>query len=316
MKSKITNASILITGANGGMGFETIKLLIDENPKSIVLACRTQAAADEVKAKLANLNSRVQLEPYGGFDMTNEQSIEIAVEALPEGKQFDIVFLQAGGAVFSDDYQYVNYGDNKIERTSFQNALGGYLTLKLLNKRGLVAEDARIVFAGGEGARGIKGLIDKPEFSSFSELEKYLVNGTAEYNPMNAIGISKLVSALLAIKLSEEDKEREYVWFSPGLTSGTNGLDTMKGVKKVVMKHIAFPLFTALGFAQNPVSAARKYVDSLAGRIGHSGDVIGAPEGKALGKLVDQKPMNTAFTNHRLRNGLYDYTVQLLGSAI
>ena len=82
------------------------------------------------------------------------------------------------------------------------------------------------------------------------------------------------------------------------------------------MKNIAFPVFTFLGFAQKPKNAAKKYVDSLAGRIGKTGDIIGAPEGKTLGKLVDQKPMNTAFTNYRLRSDLFDYTRQIAGHAV
>ena len=316
MKSKIENANILVTGANGGMGKETVKLLLNENPARIALACRRPEAAIATRNEMAQASANVNLEAYGGFDMTDEESIMQAVNKLPADQPFDIIFLQAGGAVFTDDYQYVEYGDKSIEKTAFQNALGGYLTLKHLNRRGLITDKARIVFAGGEGARGIPGMINKPEFTSFSELQKYLEQGSESYNPMNAIGVSKLISALYALSLAENDPQREYLWFSPGLTSGTNGLDTLGGFKKLIMKNIAFPVFTFLGFAQKPKNAARKYVDSLAGRIGKTGDIIGAPEGKTLGKLVDQKPMNTAFTNYRLRSDLFDYTRQIAGHAV
>ncbi|MCP4100786.1 MAG: hypothetical protein GY750_05080, partial [Lentisphaerae bacterium] len=44
-----------------------------------------------------------------------------------------------------------------------------------------------------------------------------------------------------------------------------------------------------------------------------NGDLIGAPEGKALGKLVDQKPMNSALTNHQFRDVFWEITNEVGG---
>ena len=73
------------------------------------------------------------------------------------------------------------------------------------------------------------------------------------------------------------------------------------------MGRIAFPFFTLIGLAQTPRQSAKKFVECLAGRIGNNGDVIGAPEGKTIGKLVDQKPMSSSFTNFRLIQDLHKY---------
>ena len=67
------------------------------------------------------------------------------------------------------------------------------------------------------------------------------------------------------------------------------------------MPNIGFKLFALLGRAQSPRDGARKYADSIEGKIGQNGDVIGAPEGTALGELVDQLPMNSALTNEALK---------------
>ena len=48
MENNIKNKSILVTGANGGIGLETVKLLIEKKARRITLACRT-------KKKLRNL---------------------------------------------------------------------------------------------------------------------------------------------------------------------------------------------------------------------------------------------------------------------
>ncbi len=52
-----------------------------------------------------------------------------------------------------------------------------------------------------------------------------------------------------------------------------------------------------------------KYSDSLYGK---NGDLIGAPEGKALGKLVDQKPMNSGLTNHQFIDAFWELTLKTL----
>lgn len=312
MQNNIKNMSILVTGANGGIGMETIKLLVQADAARIVLACRSQAKAESTKGKLQGFGS-TNLEAAGGFDMTQEESIRKAVERLPSGQQFDIVFLQSGGLVAGDSFQFVHARGMQVERTIFQNTLGGYLTLKYLEARQLIRPGARIVFAGGEGARGIPGMIQKPVFTSVADFQSYVSEGRAKYNDLNAIGISKFASALLVQKLAAVGMDREYVWFSPGLTGGTKGLDSVPGPKRILLKHIGFPIMRLLGLAQSPAQAAAKYVACLAGEHGRNGDLIGAPEGKALGKLVDQKPMNPCLTNHLLRDAFWEMTQRSCG---
>ncbi|MBD81495.1 MAG: hypothetical protein CL840_21430 [Crocinitomicaceae bacterium] len=300
MEHKVKNASIILTGANGRIGLETVKQLIKLSPKRIVLACRTIEKATEAIKKIEK--SAVKLEPFGGFDMNNRDSIANAVAGLPEKEKFDIVFLQSGGMVVADDFQFINANGKKIERTIYQNVFGGYNTVLELKKQGLLADNARIVFAGGEGARGIKGMIKKPEFKHPEEINQYIYSGNGSYNDLNAIGVSKFMSALLVQKLAVLDKQHTYVWFSPGLTAGTKGLINVPQPKRFVMEKVGFPMIQLFGLAQNPRLAAKKYADCLDGKYGKNGDLIGAPEGKALGKLVDQKPMNKGLTNRQFRD--------------
>ncbi|KAA3640382.1 MAG: SDR family NAD(P)-dependent oxidoreductase [Bacteroidetes bacterium] len=312
MNSQLIGKSILVTGANGGIGLETVKILADKKLSRLALACRTLEKAEWTKEQLPE-NSETRFEPYGGFDMTSPESIKNAVAKLPANEQFDIVFLQSGGIVVADDFQFITTGNTAIERTVFQNVLGGYLTVKYLKERELLTPGARIVFAGGEGARGIPGMIEKPVFNSVADFQEYIQKGRGQYNVMFAIGVSKFASALLVQKLAQEDSDNTYVWFSPGLTGGTNGLDTMPNPKRFIMKHIGFPMLQLFGVAQSPKQAALKYVDALEGKYGENGDIIGAPEGKALGKLVDQKPMNAGLTNQMLIEAFWKITTESVG---
>lgn len=312
--------SVLVTGANGGLGRDTIRELVGDGFSRVVMACRTfqkaTAARDELRAELDAEVGGV-LETAGGFDMTDPAQIAAAVDELPDGQPFDVVFLQAGGVVFDDAYQTVEHDGQRIERTIFQNVFGAHFVLSRLAARGLLAPGARIVYAGGEGARGIPGLIEKPSFADVAALRRYVLGDFAlakPYNPMNAIGVSKLVGALWTSKVATVLPPRSSIlWFSPGLTYGTQGLSGAPAARRFFLEKVGFKIMAALGLAQSPQDGARKYADCLIGKVGDNGDVIGAPEGKALGVLTDQVPMNSALSNVEFRDEVWRILVELAG---
>lgn len=298
--------SVFITGANGGMGLDTSKILVSSGIHRLVMATRTMDKAVTAKSKIdtAYPDHQTQIEVASGFDMTDPKAIEKAVHKLPKDQPFNIIFLQAGGVIFSNDYSYLTWNNTAIEKTIFQNVIGPYITLLQLKKHGLIAPNARVVFAGGEGARGIPGMIEKPVFDTINDFKNYIYGkgNLPKYNPMNAIGVSKLMGAVLSQKLSSLEKNMDVIWFTPGLTYGTNGLAAKPAIQRWFMEKIMFGIAGFLGFAQSPMQGAQKYVDCLLGIYGKNGDVLGAPEGKVLGDLVDQKPMNQMFTNTALQD--------------
>lgn len=310
----MVHKSVFITGANGGLGFETSKIMALQGFGRITMAARTLQKAEAARARLGkDVAPKGIIETAGGFDMNDPESIEDAIANLPKGKPYDIIFLQAGGVVFGQNYRYNTFFGKQIERTIFQNAIGGYITLVNLIKNGLVAQNARIVFAGGEGARGIPGMIEKPVFKNENDFLDYLTGGNPQkkYNPMNGIGVSKLASAWIIQKLAELNDGRTYVWFTPGLTHGTNGLATQSPVKRFFAEKIMFGITALLGFSQSPRQGAEKYVDALLGKHGVNGDVLGAPEGKVLGKIVDQKPMNPSLTNRLIIESFWAFLQEI-----
>ena len=153
---------------------------------------------------------------------------------------------------------------------------------------------------GGSGA---------PAFDDVAEFERYLAGdwtGRPRYVPVDALGVAKLCAALWAQALAARvDGALEVVWFTPGLIAGTGGTAGMPAWKEFMFQRVAFPVLVALGRAQWPEAAAAKCVDCLAGRVGAHGDLLGAPEGTALGPLTDQKPMHPLFTDETFQSALW-----------
>ncbi len=317
MQNDRDNRSVLVIGANGGLAKATIKCLIEDGFKEITMACRTKSkgikARDEILASIKNKAS-LNLTVFDGFDMNNPIGIENAVRSLPPTQPFDIVFLAAGNPVFSNDFQSIEWQGQKIEKNLFQNMFGSHIAFANLKKYDLLSKHARIVLSGGEGARGIPGMIQSPTFTSAEDLRNYaFVNHKMKYDAMAALGASKFFGALWTMKVAEIEDDLEVIWFSPGLTYGTEGLKNLSKIKRWVMGNIMSRILGPLGIAQSPAAGGRKFADCLSGKIGKNGGLIGAPKGKAVGKLTDQKSMNPGFENKELIEEFWKITENLFG---
>ncbi len=303
MKGDINTKSILVVGANGSLAKETIKQLLRDGATKITMACRTESKGYEARAEVlseVSVKAKVHIPVVGGFDMIDPLQIEKALVGLATDlMKFDIVFLAAGFAVFSEDYESVTWKGKKIEKNVFQNMIGSHITYLHLKRLALLSENARIIIAGGEGSRGIKGMIEKPDFKSPQELRDYIYLAKyPKYNAMNAIGVSKLCGAFWTSKVSElEAGKLEIIWFSPGLTSGSAGLNDLPPLKKWFMNTVMFGFLSLLGKAQSPRDGGRKFAACLEGELGTNGALLGAPEGESLGVITDQTPLNSLFSN-------------------
>lgn len=304
----LSGRRILITGANGGLGLATTVAALQEGA-TVLLACRSQEKADAARSQaLAEAGAPPhRARAAGGFDMLSPSGIDAAVAALPAGP-LDVVFLQAGGWVWGDEAQTVNLGGRPIEATVAKNVVGAHATLRALSDAGLLAPRCRVVIIGGEGARGVPGGIAKPAFDDLADFERYLAGdwtGRGAYVPVNALGVAKLCAALWSQALARRCADWDVVWFTPGLIGGTGGTAGMPAWQEFVFQRLAFPVLVALGKAQWPDAAAAKCVDCLAGRVGAHGDLLGAPEGTALGPITDQKPMQSLFGDEAFQDAVW-----------
>ncbi|MGB0776953.1 MAG: hypothetical protein ACPGR7_02890 [Flavobacteriaceae bacterium] len=74
---------------------------------------------------------------------------------------------------------------------------------------------------------------------------------------------------------------------------------------------LLFGAMNLLGKSQNPSEGGRKNADVLTRKIGHSGDLLGAPKGTTLGKITDQSLLNSGFTDQGLIDELWKITQEV-----
>src|SRR6201982_2693707 len=91
------NESILITGANIGLGKETARqLALKKETKKVILFCRNQAKAEAAKKDLEEKTGKNIFEVIIG-DVSDANSVRKTVEKIKD--PVDAVILNAGGMV-------------------------------------------------------------------------------------------------------------------------------------------------------------------------------------------------------------------------
>ena len=123
------NESILITGANIGLGKETARqLALKKETKKVILFCRNQAKAEAAKKDLEEKTGKKIFEIIIG-DVSDANSVRKAVEKIKE--PIDAVILNAGGMVGKTAAKITPSGMNELAAT---NILGHVILVDELIK--------------------------------------------------------------------------------------------------------------------------------------------------------------------------------------
>src|SRR5579863_2457640 len=124
------NESILITGANIGLGKETARqLALKKEKKKVILFCRNQAKAEAAKKDLEEETGKKIFEIIIG-DVADANSVRKAVEKIKE--PIDAIILNAGGVVGKTAGKMTPSGMNELAATNF---LGHVIVVdKLINQ--------------------------------------------------------------------------------------------------------------------------------------------------------------------------------------
>lgn len=233
--------SVIITGANVGIGFAAAKFLAAIPDWHVVLACRNppKAKAAIRSIKLKRLDAGVSFVPLDLFSLSSVRQFPEALAAL----QLPLVgglILNAGG--INMKAKSMEFTEDGFERTFQLNFLGHFLLANLLIKR--MQAPARIVFVSSDlhdPAATKMGKVMPPRFGPVEDLA-HATGTAAKLKPMARYGTAKMYAMMTAYELDRRLRKAEIAitvnsW-SPGVVPTTQaGRDMNPIMKKIMMSH-------------------------------------------------------------------------------
>lgn len=290
-----SNKTVLITGANSGIGLEAAAQFAEAGYGTVLLACRTLAKGEAARAELVARTGKDVFEVVA-VDVAELASARAVAATLTEREgSLDVLVLNAAMSSGSEPA----FNSAGIEMTFASTLLGHHtLTLELLNA-GKLAADAHIVIAGSEGARGDMPTMDVPDFNALAKnsfdgnLEAmheaiWRIRPPYKYRSMSTYVTGKVYVAWWAAALAERLPEGMTVnAVSPGSVPTTNFARHQGFMMKLMMPMMKM-MPRSMGMASSVIDGARRYLDASTFDTMDSGKFFASPAGKLVGPLEVQ----------------------------
>ncbi len=290
------NESVLITGANIGLGKETARqLALRKETKKIILFCRNQAKAEAAKKDLEEQTGRKIFEIIIA-DVSDANSVRKAVEKIKE--PIDAVILNAGGMVGKTAAKITPSGMNQFAAT---NILGHVILVEELIKHSKLKKT--VLLASSEAIPGVKVLGMKPVLMKTSSVDEFaaILDGTFfgnKFDPMQAYGYVKYAATMWMLSMARKYPDLKFVAMSPGNTKGTGAPDNLPAAMKFMMTYVMFPIIMPLLRVVHTLEVgAKRFVDGISDERYKSGIFYASKEGKLTGDVVDQSTFYTDLKN-------------------
>lgn len=281
------NKSILITGANVGLGKESARQLAMINgTEKIYLACRNLTKAEEAKQSLENSTGKSIFEIII-MDVSDPYSVRSAVAGLKE--PIDALIMNAGGMGGKSPMDITSNGVTSLFAA---NVLGHVILLDELIKEKKLNKVA--LYAGSEGARGVEDMgMNRPALKTSSEDEfATVIDGTffdKQTDPMEAYGYIKYMAALWISSEARKNPNLRLITMSPGFTSGTAVMNDLPLAKRLMFKYFMMPIVAPLkGLVHKLDKGAKRFVDGINNDTFKSGVFYASKVKKLTGAVVDQ----------------------------
>ncbi len=291
------NESILITGANAGLGKEAARqLALRKETKKVILFCRNQAKAEAAKKDLEEQTGKKIFEIVIG-DVSDANSVRNAVEKIKE--PIDAVILNAGGMVGKTAAEFTSSGMNQLAAT---NILGHVVLVEELIKRDKLRKT--VLFVSAEAVPGVKSLGMKPVAMRTSSADEFagVLDGTYfgnKFDVTRAYGYVKYAGTMWTLSMARKYPDLKFVVMSPGNTKGTGAPDNLPPAMRFMLKYLMMPVvFPLLGDMVHSLAVGvKRLVDGISDDRYKSGVFYASAAGKLSGDVVDQSTFYTDLKN-------------------
>ena len=298
------NKSILITGANVGLGKDTARqLALIKETEKIYLACRNEAKAKAAKSDLEKTTGRSIFEIVI-MDVSNPQSVKKAVASL--SNPIDAIIMNAGGMGGKTPFEITKEGTTQMFAT---NLLGHVVLVDELLKVNKLKKIA--LYAGSEVARGIESMKLNPPNLKNHSVEEFtsVIDGSyfsEKQDPMQCYALIKYMAALwMASQARVHFEDVRFITMSPGATGGTAIMNNLKGPKKFIYKYIMMPIvLPLLGIAHGLTVGAKRFVKGINDASLTNGVFYASKTNKPTGSIINQNTFLTDFDNITYQNNV------------
>lgn len=289
-----TDKTALVTGASSGIGFETAAQLAKAGFGRVIVAARTEHKSQDAKKRLEARTDKAVFETLAA-DLGELATVESASDELKRRGNTIVVLILNAGLVSGKE---LVRNEDGVEQT-FAPLVGHHLLTMRLIENQLLSDDARIVIAGSEAARGdvpTYTVVDLPEFAgeAFGGDLEAAADALARQRPPvrfrrnNAYADAKQFGAMWAGALARRLPDGSTVnAVSPGATPETNAARH----QGFMMQRVILPLMTRfggrVGIAHDLETGAGRYVEAIDFDDEVSGRFFASAPKKMIGPLQD-----------------------------
>lgn len=299
------NKTIMITGANSGLGKDAARqLAMLENTEKIYLACRNPQKAEQAKKELIDVTGKDIFEIII-MDVSNPESVKDSLKNIQE--PIDALIMNAGGMGGKQPEQITKDGVTVLFAA---NMLGHVVLLESLLQEDKLNNVA--MYSGSEGARGVPDMdMPRPDLNGSSESDfASICDGTQfekGYDQMAAYGYVKYSGAMWMASLARKYPNVKFITMSPGFTKGTAVMGNLPPMKKFMFKYIMLPIVAPLkGIVHKLEVGAKRYVDAINDPSYESGVFYASKENTLTGPVVDQSTIFPDLKNETYQDNAYN----------
>ena len=309
-----SHASVLITGANSGIGKEVARQFAESGSfDTIYLACRNHAKAEAARADLERTTGK-SIFTTVPLDTSDLGSVRAAVDLIQA--PIESVVMNAGGTGGSTPLALTADGVTEVFAA---NVLGHAALLERLIAAGALTSSA--VLVGSEAARGVPKLgLPRPAFAEHSVDEFASVIDGSFYagrkdDAGRAYGHVKYLGALWMSELARRNPQLRLVTVSPGNTAGTDVFRDLGKMVTPLMNRVLMPyVLPRFGLAHPLDAGARRLVDATVRDDLDSGKFYASAAKILTGPLVDQAGIVADFADPTIQANAYEAVHRFLAA--
>lgn len=191
MTTKLENKTIIITGANSGVG-KAAAIQLAGLGAMVILACRSLERGNQAMAEIKNSSSSQKVE-FMQLDLSSQISIRSFVESFKSKfKKLDVLIHNAANFDLTQKAPVIT--SDGVETIFATNHVGPFLLTHLLLDTLKTSAPSRIITVAS------KGLAMHP----FLDIEFDNLNGEQKFSPEHAYYLSKLAQVMYTYDMAEQ----------------------------------------------------------------------------------------------------------------